>query len=77
MFHRSLINLLLKKVYQVNCLCQSASAAEITFKLTEMKIRARKGILFSMKFWLNPNVPLSFLYQIKNFTDQIKAEYFE
>jgi hypothetical protein len=42
-----------------------------------MKVRAGRGINFSRKFWLNPNVKISSLSQIKNHTDNLNAIYQE
>jgi hypothetical protein len=37
----------------------------------------KRGITLSRRFWSNPNVPLSFLYRVKNYTNQIKALYID
>jgi hypothetical protein len=42
-----------------------------------MKTLVKKGISLSRKFWNHPNVQISFLYQIKIYTDKIKALYNE
>jgi hypothetical protein len=38
-----------------------------------MKIEAKKIISMTRSFWGNPILELSYLYEIKTFTDQIKA----
>jgi hypothetical protein len=68
---------LLYQVYQIKCLRQSSGSSEIGLKLAEMKVRVRRGINFSRKFWLNPNVKISFLSQIKNYTVNLNAIYQE
>jgi hypothetical protein len=42
-----------------------------------MKVQVRRGINLSRKFWLNPNAKISFLSQIKNYSDNINAIYQE
>jgi hypothetical protein len=42
-----------------------------------MKIQVNRGINFTRKFWLNPNVQISFLSQIKIYSDNINAIYQE
>jgi hypothetical protein len=45
--------------------------------LIEIKTQAKKAISMSRKFWENPAVELSYLYEMKSFSDQIKAVYNE
>jgi hypothetical protein len=67
-------------LYQINLLrslLQSSTSSEITQHLLEMKTEAKKGILMSRKFWADPAVDLSYLYEMKNFTDYVQAVYNE
>jgi hypothetical protein len=64
---------LLYQVHQVKCFRQSHASFEITLKLIEMKIQAKRGINFSRKFWLNTSFKLSFLTQIKNSIGHINS----
>jgi PAS domain S-box-containing protein len=56
---------------------ESSSSTELALKLGEMRTFVKRGISLSRRFWNHPNVQLTFLYQIKNYTDNLKALYNE
>jgi hypothetical protein len=68
---------LIYQIKQVNSLRESSSSPELALKLGEMRTLVKRGISLSRRFWNNPNIQLNFLYQIKIYTDKVKAIYNE
>jgi hypothetical protein len=68
---------LLFQVYQVKNIRESSSSSDLILKFYETKTLVKRGSSLSKKLWTNPNVPLSFFYQIKKDTDQIHGLYLE
>jgi hypothetical protein len=68
---------LIFQIDQVKTLRESSSSSELTLKLSEMKTLVKRGISHSRRFWNNPNVQLSYFYQMKAYTDHVKALYDE
>jgi hypothetical protein len=68
---------LLYQIHQVNCLRQFSAPNKIAQNLIELHALAQNGILTARKFWANPDVKISYFYNLKVYTDNVISYYNE